>query len=107
MKKERYKFPDKLMDMSIDKMGEIQLANPKAKRKFWMMFDPYKEIVDGMYFNGLDDVNCVPKGTKFVDPDGIEFRVCGFGGGTYFGKGSCSFQWVAFYLENTEFKHDE
>ena len=71
----------------------------KAKRKFFVMLNPYEPITEC----GLTSKE-LKKGNKIKDLDGIILKVVDFGGAGYFGKDNFSWEWVGFYCVNSEFE---
>jgi len=74
-------------------------SNPKAKRKFFVMLDPYSHMTDDKLVKDLQ------KGDLFEDSEGVIIKVVDFGGSGMFGKGSFSWMWVGFYLVNRSLNH--
>ena len=73
----------------------LEKANPKAKRKFWALFNPYDAITECN-----KTIRDLKVGDTIKDTDGAVLKVQKIGGGAFFGKGSFSFQWICFYILN-------
>lgn len=79
----------------------FQRANKgKAKRKFFVMLNPYKPISEcGIFPKNLK------KGDKIKDKDGIILKVVDFGGAGLFGKENWSWIWIGFSCVNSTFQN--